>query len=114
MRIARLRAFYFDNAPEVTPYLASVPRSERLLMQGLWGGGWKRHTVAGMIAVITAVLAGSTAGLGASVASTSPATAAVAGVGSGVALLITLIRLQALAWSKAPDASMFIEERPIQ
>jgi hypothetical protein len=83
-------------------------------MQGLWGGGWKRHTVAGIIAVITAVLAGSTAGLGASVASTSPATAAVAGVGSGVALLITLIRLQALAWRKAPGASMFIEERPIQ
>jgi hypothetical protein len=114
VRIARLRAFYFDNAPEVTPYLASVPRSERLLMQGLWGGGWKRHTVAGMIAIITAVLAGSTAGLGASVGSASPAMAVVAGVVCGVVLLITLMRLQALAWRRAPDASMFIEERPIR
>jgi hypothetical protein len=114
VRIARLRAFYFDNAPEVTPYLASAPRRERLLMQGLWGGGWKRHTVAGMIAVITSVLAGSTAGLGTSVASASPAMAVVAGVVSGVVLLITLMRLQALAWRRAPDASMFIEETPVQ
>jgi hypothetical protein len=114
VRIARLRAFYFDNAPEVTPYLASVPRSERLLMQGIWGGGWKRHTVAGVIAVVTAVLTGSTAGLAASVASASLTTSVVIGGVCGLALLIPLIHLQTVAWRRAPDASMFIEERPVQ
>src|SRR5215471_1773999 len=33
-RIARLRAFYFDTAPETTGYLASVPPSQRLALQG--------------------------------------------------------------------------------
>lgn len=29
-RIARLRAYYFDNAPELAPYLLSVPSKHRL------------------------------------------------------------------------------------
>jgi len=53
-RIARLRAYYFDNAPELTPYLLSVPPAQRLLVEGSRGGyvqGFR--TVAGMVAVIT-------------------------------------------------------------
>jgi hypothetical protein len=65
-RIALLRGFYFDNAPEIAPYLLSVPPSKRLRVQGLGGGRWQGfRTVAGMVAVITAVLAGSTASLAA-------------------------------------------------
>lgn len=60
-RIARLRAFYFDNAPELTPFLLSVPRSEPLHVLGLWSGHWQGFR--GMVAVVTAVLAGSAAGL---------------------------------------------------
>ena len=38
-RIARLRAYYFDFAPELTHYLASVPPSRRLALLGLRSGG---------------------------------------------------------------------------
>jgi hypothetical protein len=37
-RIARLRAYYFDQAPELLPYLLSVPPEERLHVQGLLAG----------------------------------------------------------------------------
>ena len=61
-RIARLRGYYFANAPELTGYLLSVPPAERLRIQGLRGGRWQGFlTVAGMVGVITAVLAGSAA-----------------------------------------------------
>src|SRR6187399_2355578 len=40
-RIARLRGFYFENAPEVTPYLLTVPETERMRAQGLGGGRWQ-------------------------------------------------------------------------
>ena len=59
-RIARLRAYYFDCAPELVPYLASVPPPQRLVIQGLRAGYWQAfRTVAGMVGVVTAVLAGS-------------------------------------------------------
>ena len=32
-RIALLRGYYFEHAPEIAPYLLSVPRAERLHMQ---------------------------------------------------------------------------------
>src|SRR6516165_4799232 len=41
-RIARLRAFYFDCAPEITSYLASVPPPQRLAIQGLRTGYYQR------------------------------------------------------------------------
>jgi hypothetical protein len=63
-RIALLRGYYFDNAPELIPYLLSVPPAERLRAEGLMGGLWQGfRTVAGMLGMITAVLAGSTAAL---------------------------------------------------
>src|ERR1700749_4265191 len=63
-RIAILRGYYFQNAPELRPYLRSLPASERLGVQGLptprrWQGF---RTVAGMVGVIPAVLPGSTSG----------------------------------------------------
>jgi hypothetical protein len=33
-RLARLRGYYFDNAPELTPYLLSVPADHQLGFQG--------------------------------------------------------------------------------
>jgi hypothetical protein len=68
-RIGLLRGFYFDYAPEVTPYLLSVPEAERVRVQGLGGGRWQGlRTVAGMVGVITCVLFGSTIGLAVAVA----------------------------------------------
>jgi hypothetical protein len=54
-RIALLRGYYFDSAPELAPYLLSVPPSERLRVQGLGGGPFQLfRSVAGMAGVITA------------------------------------------------------------
>jgi hypothetical protein len=61
-RIALLRSYYFEQAPEIAPYLLSDPPSEALHTQRVPGDRWQGYrTVAGMVAVITAVLAGSTA-----------------------------------------------------
>jgi hypothetical protein len=63
-RIARLRAYYFDKAPELVPYLLSVEPERRLRVQGLMGGYLQGfRTIAGMVGVITAVLVGAEAGL---------------------------------------------------
>ena len=37
-RIARLRGYYFDNAPELTPYLLSAAAERQLEVQGLPSG----------------------------------------------------------------------------
>lgn len=114
-RISRLRAYYFDNAPELTPYLLSVPPAQRLNVQGLWGGHWQRfRTVAGMVAMITAVLAGSAAGIVAALASDGSLGAALAaGLSVGVVALAALMRYQQAAWERAGHAPMFaIEEGP--
>ena len=55
-RIAQLRDYYFDHAPELADYLLNP--AERLPAPGLGIGLWQQFvTVAGMVAVITAVLA---------------------------------------------------------
>ena len=99
-RIARLRAFYFDCAPEITGYLCSVPPPQRLSIQGLDTGYWQGfRTIAGMVSVVTAVLAGSAAGLAAAVAAGH---SAVAGFGTGgvvaAATVVALVRFQNSAW----------------
>jgi hypothetical protein len=112
VRIARLRAFYFDCAPETTPYLASVPPPQRLAIQGLGGGYWQGfRTIAGMVGVVTAVLAGSAAGLLAAVASGHSGIAGfvTGGVVSGV-ILLALMRLQGLAWERASQVRFFGDE----
>jgi hypothetical protein len=99
-RIARLRGFYFDYAPEITGYLVSVPPPQRLSIQGLDTGCWRgSRTIAGMVGVVTAVLVGSAAGL---IAAVAAGHSAVAGFGTGaaaaVATVVALMRFQSLAW----------------
>jgi hypothetical protein len=102
-RIALLRGYYFDNAPELTPYLLSVPSSDRLRVQGLRGGLWQGfRTIAGMVGVITAVLAGSTAALIAILASDhSLAAALISGAAVALAALVALMRFQRSTWERA-------------
>jgi fatty acid desaturase len=112
-RIARLRAYYFDFAPELTHYLASVPPSRRLALHGLRGGKAQVfRTVAGMIGVVTAVLAGSAAGLLATIAAGHSAVAGfVTGAVVGVAALLALMWLQYVTWSQASREQLFDDER---
>jgi hypothetical protein len=101
-RIALLRGYYFDNAPELAPYLLSVPPEERLRVQGLVGDRWQGfRTVAGMVAVITAVLAGSTAALaGILISDHSLAAALIAGGLVAVLVLGALMRFQRSVWER--------------
>jgi hypothetical protein len=102
-RIALLRGYYFGHAPEIAPYLLRVPPAERLLMQRVPGDRWQGyHTIAGLVAVITAVLAGSTASLAAILIFDHSLPAAVIS-GALVALptMIGLIRHQDSAWERA-------------
>jgi hypothetical protein len=107
-RIALLRGYYFDNAPELAPYLFSAPPSERLLGQGVWTGrGQGLRSVAGMVGVITAVLAGSSAAMVAIVASDhSPAAALIAGAVIAVAALSALMRHGRRIWIRAVAAPL--------
>src|SRR5215470_5313303 len=95
-RIARLRAYYFDCAPEIAPYLASVPPPQRIVIQGLRSGYWQSfRTVAGMVGVVTAVLAGSAAGLLTAIADGHSGVAGfVAGGIVGVAIVVALMEFQ--------------------
>ena len=107
-RIALLRGYYFDQAPVLTPFLLSVPHEERLHVQGLWGGRWQKfRTVAGMVAVVTAVLAGSAIGLLAAVVSGHSLAAALAAGGVvAVAVLGALMRYERFAWERAATAPL--------
>ena len=111
-RIALLRGYYFDNAPELAPYLLSVPPEERLRVQGLGGDRWQGYrTVAGMVAVITAVLAGSTAALVAILASDhSPAAALISGALVALSALVALMRFQESAWKQGDAAPVSADE----
>jgi hypothetical protein len=113
-RIAQLRGYYFDITPELTPYLMSVLTPERLHVQGLRAGRWQGFlTVAGMVAVVTAVLAGSATGLLAAVLSGhSLAAALAAGAVSGIALLAALMRYQYRKWQRAAAAVFFTGKAP--
>jgi hypothetical protein len=101
-RIARLRAFYFDCVPEITGYLVSVPPPQRLSIQGLDTGCWQgSRTIAGMVGVVTSVLAGSAAGLIAAVAADhSAVTGFVTGGVVAVAAVVALMRFQHSAWTQ--------------
>jgi len=111
-RTARLRGYYFEHAPELTSYLRSVPPEDRLRMQGLRGGRWQPFlTVAGMVGVITAVLAGSAVGLLAAVAFDHSLVAAlVTGVVVAGAALVGLMRYQRSAWARVITTPMFPDE----
>jgi hypothetical protein len=102
-RIALLRSFYFEQAPEIAPYLTRIPPAERLLMERVPGDRWQGfRTIAGMTAVITAVLAGSAAALAAIlIFDHSLAAALIAGAVVALPALIAMIRHQDLAWQRA-------------
>ena len=104
-RVAQLRDYYFDHAPEMADYL---PRAaEPLPVPGLGIRLWQQFvTVAGMVAVITAVLAGSSGGLlAAAVSGHSLAAALVAGVVVAAAALTGLMRYQNSAWIRGTTPS---------
>jgi hypothetical protein len=105
-RIAQLRDYYFDHAPELAGYLLNP--AESLPAPGLGIRLWQQFvTVAGMVAVIIAVLAGSAAGLLAAVVSGHSLVAAlVAGVVVAAAALTGLMRYQNSAWIRG-TASLF-------
>jgi hypothetical protein len=102
-RIALLRGYYFEHAPEIAQYLLSAPPAERLLVQVVPGDRWQGYrTVAGMVAVITAVLAGSSAALAAIlIFDHSLAAAVISGTLVAFPALIALIRHQDSAWERA-------------
>lgn len=96
-RIARVRGYYLDVAPELAPYMLDVPSAERLSVQGLLAArrGQRLRTIAGMVAVVTAVLAGGVAGVIGAAASDGRAAAALpAGVVVAAAVLVVLERFQ--------------------
>jgi ABC-type sugar transport system permease subunit len=102
-RIALLRGYYFGHAPEISRYLLRVPPAERLLMQRVPGDRWQGYrTVAGMVAVITAVLSGATAALAAIlIFDHSLAAAALSGTLVALPTMIAMIRHQDSAWERA-------------
>jgi hypothetical protein len=102
-RIALLRGYYFEHAPEIARYLMSDPPAERLLIQRVPGDRWQGYrTVAGMVAVITAVLAGATAALAAIlIFDHSLAAAVISGALIAVPTMIAMIRHQDSAWRRA-------------
>ena len=110
-RIARLRAYYFDYAPELLPYLLSVEPAERMVVQGLSRARWQGlRTVAGMVGVVTAALTASAAGLGAIVLSghSLPVSVATGGV-VFVVLQVWLMRYQRAAWRDAGAVRLNID-----
>ena len=111
-RIALLRGYYFDNAPELAPYLLSVPPSDRLRVQGILGGRWQGfRTVAGMVGVITAVLTGSTASLVAiEISDHSLAAALTAGAAVALVALVALMRFQRSVWERAAAMPLIAQE----
>jgi len=106
LRIAQLRGYYFDQAPELAGYLLNP--AERLPTSGRGIGLWQQFvTVAGMVAVITAVLTGSAGGLLAAVASGHSLIAAlVVGVAVAAAALTGLMRYQRSAWIRGSTTSL--------
>jgi hypothetical protein len=126
-RIALLRGYYLDEAPELIPYLLSVSEQRqadlpvppphagvkqgRLKAQGLWSGRWQGlRTVAGMVAFITAVLAGSAVGLLAAIVSAHSLAAALAAGGTAaVATLAALMRYQGSAWKRSASIAIITD-----
>jgi hypothetical protein len=102
-RIALLRTYYFEHAPEIGRYLLSSTPAERLHMGRVPGDRWQGYrTVAGMVAVLTAVLAGSTAALAAIlVFDHSLAAAVISGAVIALPVMIAMIRHQDSAWQRA-------------
>jgi hypothetical protein len=102
-RIALLRGYYFEHAPEISDYMLRVAHAERLVMQRVPGDRFQGYrTIAGMVAVITAVLAGSTAALAAIlIFDHSLAAAVISGALVALPTMIAMIRHQDSTWQRA-------------
>ena len=101
LRLSRLRAFYFDAAPEIAQYMPKSTLQDRIHAQALSRRQGYR-TVAGMVAVITAVLAGATAALLVAVLTAhSLAGALIAGGILAVGALLGLMEYQRRAWIRS-------------
>ena len=113
-RIARLRGYYFDNAPELTPYLLSVAAERRLEVLGLPSLPLQGFfSIASVIAVVTSVLTGTTAGLLAALISNhSLAAALVAGCVSAVGVMAALMRYQYAAWKRSVASAEAVRTEP--
>ncbi len=111
-RIALLRGYYFDEAPELAPYLLSAPEHHRLQALGLGGGRWQAYrTAASMVAVITAVLAGSAVGLLAAIVSAHSLAAALAAGGTAAVIaLAALMRRQGSAWKRSTSLPIITDQ----
>lgn len=110
-RIARLRGYYFQYAPELVDYLLSVPPSQRLQLQMIGGGRRQKYfTAAAMVGLVTAVLAGSAGGLLVAIISHHVLAAAiVVGVLVAIAAFTALIHFQVSTWRRAA-ARLFDDE----
>lgn len=110
-RIARLRGYYFQYAPELVGYLHSVPPAERLRLQGIGGGRWQKFlTVSAMVGLVTAVLIGSAVGLlTALVFDRLLVAALIVGVLAAVVVFAVLIRFEVSTWKRAA-ALLFNDE----
>ena len=93
--------------------MLSVPSPQRLSVQGLDTGYWQgSRTIAGMVGVVTAVLAGSAAGLIAAVAADHSAVPGfVTGCVVAVAAVAAVIRVQRSAWRQARRHPYFGSEQ---
>lgn len=89
-----------------------MPEAERLRIQGLRGGRWQGFlTIAGMVGVVTAVLAGSTVGLAAAIVFDHSLVAElIAGVLVAVAVLVGLMGYRRSAWGQADATRLFPDE----
>lgn len=107
-RIARLRAYYFEFAPELTHYLATVPLARRLAIRG-YGRHWQAfRTPAGMIGVVTAVLTGSAVAQLVAIASGHSHVAGLVTDGVvSVLVLVALMWFQHRAWEQARRERLF-------
>jgi hypothetical protein len=113
-RIARLRAYYFDNAPDLTSYLLSVPPTRRLAVEGL-RGGWAQafRTVAGMVAVVTAVLAGAEVGLAIAASVDAPVASFASGILVALVALVALTRYQRSTWERGYRQPIFEDDQTV-
>jgi hypothetical protein len=102
-RIDLLRGYYFEHEPEIAQYMVASTPAERLHMGRVPGDRWQGYrTVAGMVAVLTAVLAGSTAALAAIlIFDHSLAAAVISGAVVAVPVVIAMIRHEDSTWERA-------------
>jgi hypothetical protein len=109
-RMSRLRAFNFDAAPELAAYMPRTTLQDRVHTGHAGARRAAYRTVAGMVAVITSILAGATAALVAALASShSLAASILAGAIVAIVAVAALMEHQLRTWlryaTESEDAS---------